>query len=437
MFKDGNGGILRFLNHYNYIDGLNRDQLIESQAVKLRAILNYAFRNTTYYRQVFDEVGFDPNATNPFESFSKIPLLTKEIIRERFSDLKANKLNDAQYTEAHTGGSTGVPMSFLRDHESIFMRKGQELYFDRWMDYRIGDKIGFFVSASHFDGAVDRLKAKIRNATCERMLQFDPHHITDAYMERFAEEFKKYRPQFIKSFPNSLMTFAKFIDKSGIALPAVRSISCTGENLYQQQRALFEKIFGAKVFEKVGTRESGVIACECRQHRGMHVFTEGIFLELLDNDNQPVKPGEIGKVVITDLLNMAIPLVRYVIGDMAIQSEGRACECGCPLPMIEKYLGRDRDVIIDSFGNPKPGYLFTEVIMHKNLSSQFQVVQTDRSNIVVKFVKNEPDVLDLDTIKGEFQQIVGSKMQIAFQQVDKIERDPSGKYGYVISKVDY
>jgi phenylacetate-CoA ligase len=169
----------------------------------------------------------------------------------------------------------------------------------------------------------------------------------------------------------------------------------------------------------------------------MHVFTEGVFLEILDSDNQPVQSGQIGKVVITDLLNKAMPLIRYVIGDMAIQSDDRVCECGCPLPMIEKYLGRERDVITDSFGNPKPGYLFTEVIMHKNLSSQFQVVQTDRSNIVVKFVKNEPGELDLDTIKGEFQQIVGNKIRISFQQVDDIQRDPSGKYGYVISKVDY
>jgi phenylacetate-CoA ligase len=305
------------------------------------------------------------------------------------------------------------------------------------MGYRIGEKVALFVSASHFDGTVDRLKARIKNATCERMLRFDPHHITDDYMASFLLQYKKFRPSMIKCFPNSLMVFADFIKRKGIGLSPVRSISCTGENLYVHQRKLFEETFGGEVFEKVGTRESGVFVCECHLHKGLHVFTEGVVLEILNKDGQPAEPGEIGQVIITDLFNRAMPLIRYKIGDMATASNGRICDCGNPLPLIEKLLGRDRDIILDSYGNPKPGYLFTEVILDMNLSAQFQVVQPAKDSLVVKIVKENIAGLDVAKLKVEFQEIVGPLVNIEFNFVTEIPRDPSGKYGYVVSKLKH
>jgi len=246
-----------------------------------------------------------------------------------------------------------------------------------------------------------------------------------------------FAPSMIKCFPNSLKTFAEFIKKKGIAIPPVRSISCTGENLYAHQRKLFEETFGGEVFEKVGTRESGVFACECKAHKGMHVFTEGVFLEILNGEGQPAQPGEIGKVIITDLFNKAMPLIRYDIGDMAAASDGRICDCGNPLPLIEKLLGRDRDIILDSYGDPKPGYLFTEVVLNKNLSAQFQIVQPDKKSLVVKIKNGGAVGVDLPKLRAEFQEIVGPLVKVDFNFVTEIPRDPSGKYRYVLSKVEH
>jgi phenylacetate-CoA ligase len=304
------------------------------------------------------------------------------------------------------------------------------------MGYKIGQKIALFVAASHFDGVIDRYKGKIKNATLERMLRFDPHDITDDYMEDFAQKYTKYKPAMIKCFPNSLTAFGKFIKRKGIDLPTVRTISCTGENLYDHQRKLFTDIFGGEVFEKVGTRESGVFACECKMHNGLHVFTEGVLLEIIDKNGEPTKPGEIGKVFITDLFNRAMPLIRYEIGDMAIPSTGRVCECGNQLPLIERLLGRDRDIIVDSYGNPKPGYLFTEVILEMNISAQFQVIQENKEMLNVKIVKNDAENIEINKLKESFQEIIGPLVNIKLEYVNEIARDPSGKYGYVISKIN-
>ncbi len=436
MLKDGRSEILRFVNHFQFIDKMDRTSLLARQKEKTKAILIHAYKNTVFYKTLFDAIGFDPYKMKDPEDIQAVPLLTKDIIRSHHDDLIAKNLQPDQVEVASTGGSTGVPLSFLRDRRSIHIRKGQELFFDRWMGYRLGDKVSLFVAASHFDGVADRLKARVRNATCERTLRFDPHNITESYMELFLKDFLRFHPTIIKCFPNSLRVFASYLNKKGIKPPPVTAISCTGETLYAHQREMFQETFGGEVFEKVGTRESGIIACECRLHNGMHVFTEGVFMELLDPEGNHVKPGEPGRVVITDLLNEAMPLIRYDLGDMAIASDGRYCQCGSPLPLVEKWLGRDRDIIVDSYGNPKPGYLFTEVIMEMNLSTQFQIVQPDRENLMVRIVQNNDEV-DFNLIRRQFQEIIGPKIRITFEPVREIRREPSGKYAYVKSLVSY
>jgi phenylacetate-CoA ligase len=303
------------------------------------------------------------------------------------------------------------------------------------MGYQPGNRIALFVAAAHHDQVGNRWRARLRNATSDRMLRFDPHHITDDYMRAFAREFVRYRPTMIKCFPNSLAIFGDFIRREGIELPPVRTISCTGENLYPHQKQLFREIFGGEVFEKYGTKECGVIASECRQHRGMHVFSEGIYLEILDPDGKPVKPGQSGRVVVTDLFNYGFPMIRYEIGDMAVAMGDEPCPCGNPLPMIERLIGRDRDILVDGEGNPKPGYLFVDAISKMNLvDTQFQVVQMPNCDLIVKIVSADRSMVDTRMLESKFRGIVGPRIPIHLEFVESIPRDPSGKYRYVISQ---
>jgi len=401
----------------------------------LRLILIHAYENTLYYKKLFDDANFNPYQKNILNNFNNIPFLTKAKIKKHFTHLTATSISKSQINQASTGGSTGIPLTFLRDRESLYLRKGQELYFDRWIGYGIGDKLGYFVAGSHFDGKTDKLKARIRNATCDRMISFDPHDITEDYLKNFFSQYISFKPNIIKCFPNALTPFALYLKTKNITVPGVRSVSCTGETLYRQQRELFASVFNAEIFEKVGTRESGVFACECRNHKGLHIFSEGVYLEILNENTKPAAPGEIGRLFLTDLFNKAMPLIRYEIGDMAVAGGDRKCSCGSQLPLIEKYLGRDRDIIIDSHGNPKPGYLFVEVIRHLNLNAQIQVVQSDKASIIVNIVNKSKEEIDVDKLKLEYSDILGPAIEIIVNFTDEIKRDPSGKFSYVKSEI--
>jgi phenylacetate-CoA ligase len=254
-------------------------------------------------------------------------------------------------------------------------------------------------------------------------------------MREFAQEFIDYRPTMIKCFPNSLNIFADFVRREGIRLPPVKTISCTGENLYPHQKQLFRETFGGEVFEKYATKECGVIASECGEHSGMHVFAEGVFVEILDEYGKPVHPGQSGRVIVTDLFNYGFPMIRYEIGDRAVARDNRRCGCGDPLPMIDRLIGRDRDILVDGDGNPKPGYLFVDAISKLNLvDAQFQVVQLENSDLLIKVVNVDPMAVDTELLMEKFREIVGPKLNITLQHVDSIPRDPSGKYRYVVSQ---
>lgn len=434
---DGKKDSIKYLDYFKYLNNMDRQALIQSQKKRLHAILTHAFENTDHYRQLFDFIGLDVNSSDFFEKFRELPLLTKKIVKEKYDNLIAKNIKEDQITKASTGGSTGVPMYFLRDKECLYLRRGQELFFDNWMGYKIGKKMGYFVSGSHFDGRIQELKFKIRNMFTDRMISFDPHNITDEYMKAFLGDFNKFKPEIIKCFPNALTPFVHFVSKNKYKVAPIKTISCTGETLYKQQRNLFEEVFQAEVFEKVGTRESGVFACECSEHNGLHVFTEGVFMELIKPDGTNAATGEMGKVVITDLFNKAMPLIRYEIGDMAVSAGDEKCNCGSELPLIKSYLGRTRDIIIDSDGNPRPGYLFVEIIKNLDLNAQIQVYQPQKEQLKVRIVKDTSNEINLDSLINKFRHIVGNKVNVSAEYVSEIPRDPSGKFSYVKSDVKF
>jgi phenylacetate-CoA ligase len=239
----------------------------------------------------------------------------------------------------------------------------------------------------------------------------------------------------IKCFPNSLAIFADFVNRRGLRLPPVRAISCTGENLYPHQRQLFADTFGGEVFEKYGTKETGVMACECSMHRGLHTFTEGSYVEILGADGKPAQAGEMGRLVVTDLFNYGMPMIRYEIGDMAVVAARDACGCGSPLPLIDRIVGRDRDILYDGDGNPKPGYLFVETVNALGLTAQFQIIQTARDSVLMKVIPNGAEAGDIETARLRIAGILGPRVHVRTELTNQLPRDPSGKYRYVVSQL--
>ena len=434
MRRDGRGNVLRYKQQFQ--QEWMSSSWSELQSRRLGDLLKHCVSSVPFYRQ---RVALDHVALTaaPAKVIQNWPVLSKELVNKHGHELVSEEYDIRQLLKSSTGGSTGTPMRFWRTNECIAMRKAQEMIFDAMMGYRPGMRLGLFVSAAHTTGMVSGIKQRIRNATCERMLRFDPNQPNKEYLAAFQHQFERHRPSYIRCFPNSLVLFAEYAQARGLKYDFVRGISVTGENLYEWQRRLFEDVFDAVIYERYATKECGVIAGKTDGHDSMRIFTPGVFVEVLDANNKPCKDGEIGRLVVTDLFNEAMPLVRYDVGDLGAVENGVLDDALGNVPRLGRLLGRDRDIIVDSNGAPRPGYVFVEMVGRLNTNAQFQFVQESRHRLVINTVASAEESHVVDHVRQGAQEIVGSSVDVVINPVGEIPRDPSGKFSYVISKLSH
>ena len=172
--------------------------------------------------------------------------------------------------------------------------------------------------------------------------------ITEDGLRDFHARLKTFRPKVLLGYANSLKLLAQYLKSHGLAAYQPRSIVSTAEVLGPEDRALIEDVFGCRVFNRYGCREVSVIASECAEHAGMHIMAEGLCVEVV-RGGRYAPPGEAGAVLITDLLNLAMPLIRYRIGDVAASQAG-PCSCGRGLPRLEGLQGRVTDFLVARTG---------------------------------------------------------------------------------------
>jgi len=436
LWRDGLGRAPEILGSFDVLKAASRNELEASQLRRLKRLVQLVNRESSFYRMRFSDANL-PVDNIRLDDLRRLPVLTKAEIRSNLESMLPDCYKGTDRVSlASTGGSTGQALRFFRSSNVYPFRKAQELFFDSWAGVTPGQKSALFVAAAHAGERTVGIRSAIRHATYERMLRFDPSEPTEEYLEQFLSEFRRHAPEVVRCFPNSLAVFCEFVRAQGVSVPAVKKIFCTGESLYDWQKDLFREVLGGEVYERYATKESGIIASECNRHDGLHVFTEGCVVEVLDSLGRPCPSGKVGRIVVTDLVNTGTPLIRYEIGDMGVLADETSCACGSSLPRLERVLGRDRDVIIDSNGVRRAGYLFVEELSKRNLDGKFQIVQESRSEVVV-FIERGHNVSgeDINELLSCYRAILGPKIDVSSREVDTIEREPSGKFSYVRSKV--
>jgi phenylacetate-CoA ligase len=205
--------------------------------------------------------------------------------------------------------------------------------------------------------------------------------------------------------------------------------------LHSWQRRAIETAFDCPVTNRYGCEEVSLIACECERHQGLHVNSEGVYVELL-RDGRPVAPGEPGSVVVTDLTNRAMPLLRYQVGDVASWS-GRPCPCGRGLPLLGRVEGREADYVVTPSGELISGISLTDhLAVHIPGVAQVQIVQEEVSRLVFRIVRG-PEFGPASLLRlGELvTEHFGPAVEFTCEYPERIAQEPSGKYRFCVSRV--
>ena len=427
----------RTLRHLAYLEKSQWFSATERQrrdSAALARLLRYAGENVPYYRELFRTCGFDPRGVSSIADLAELPLLTREIVRERYDELVDPKHRGKNFKKG-TSGSTGKPLKFEFSKESECWRQATKLRAYAWAGYRPGRKTFFYWAA--VSAAPPNWKTRL-DRSLRRETFFDSMKQDGVARRAALAVLQRTRPEVIICYTQACAQFAHWIVDNGLRDWDDIPVICGAEAVLPADRAILSRAFGPGIFETYGSRETMLMAAECEQHAGMHLSQENLVLEVTRN-GQLVGPGVAGDVVVTDLHNYGMPMIRYVNGDVAVLAPTDRCPCGRGLARLEHVDGRRADTLFDREGNPVPGIVFHVLFSdaRQEIVRQFQAVQRINGEVVLRVVRGR-DFADeaFRNVTGRFSEYLrGLPFTVEFH--DAILPHPvSGKYQTIIVERD-
>lgn len=423
---------LDWLASYERDQWLPPEQIAALQWDRLRHLLEHCYREVPFYRRRWQEAGFTPADIHSLDDFARLPVLHKRDIREHFDELKATSQRGSLLYKA-TGGSTGEPVRFGYTRESNDRRTAVMWRGYAWAGSRMGRRTLYL-----WGGAVGQptrshqWKERVFNAAFARRV-LNSFHMSDDNLAEYADAIERYRPDVIVAYVAPLVRLAQWLLDQGRQLGhRPQSIVCGAEALHEFQRDIIERAFGCHAFNTYGCREVMLIAAECEHRHGLHINADHLVVELLDQDGVP---ADHGNVVITDLFNYGMPLIRYANGDMATRDH-RRCACGRGLPLLAHVDGRVLDAIRTPDGRYLPGEFFPHMLKEVPGVQRFQLVQRRLDQLDLSIVPGRAFNADsLAFIRKEAGKVLGDQVELRCHVVDDIPLTPSGKLRVTVSEL--
>lgn len=388
------------------------------QSKKLRALIDHCYNDVPFYNRILKDHKLKPYDIRSTEDLQKLPILTKTIIRENFKAMVARNFPPKRMFLSSTGGSTGEPLKFFNDNVSLRWLNAALSRSFHWTGYRRFDKM---VNVWGFPS-----DTQMPTKPWQRQMTVSAFGTDEEKIRRILMSINWFRPKGIRGYASVIYLLAKYNENLN-----VNFVISTSEMLFEHYRKLIEEKFGCEVYDNYSSREF-MIASECEEHSGFHIAAENCILEFI-KDAEQASPGEMGKILVTDLTRYGMPFIRYDIGDIGIASS-ETCSCYRGLPLIKSIEGRATDMIFASngvfIGSPAITLIFRDLDVEK-----YQVIQSSLENLVIKIVKG-PTYSDKDTdfILSHFKKYA-QEMRIKVEFVDEIRLTRSGKRRVVISDV--
>lgn len=420
----------RHLRNYRHLSKTQFDSpetVRARQLAMLKAQLRHAFATVPFYRRTWAATGVHPDDVKTLDDFRHFPIVTKTDIRKHAAEMLSEAYRGAKLRTKTTSGSTGVPLVIKLDERGAQWKAGCVLRADEWSGWRLGQRVAKVwgnPEYRHFG-----LRGRITNHFVDRAIYLDTINLTEDRIREFVAAVRRHRPGLVFGHAHSLYMLACVLNKSGISDIRPNGCISTAMPLHDYQRKVIEQALGVPVTNRYGCEEVSLIACQCERHNGLHVAAESVYVEVKG-------AGPTGPLLVTDLSNFAMPLIRYQIGDVATLSD-TPCPCGRGLPVLEKVEGRDADYVVTPAGSLISGISLTEnfAVLIKG-AAQVQIIQETVTHLRVRMVRDPIwDVESERQIRDLVLKTFGPTMTYDLEFVDLIPQEPSGKYRFCVSKV--
>lgn len=412
------------------------DRAREYQMDRLRALCARANDRTSYYRRVFRRIGFEPGDLRSLEDFRRLPLLEREELRAHPDEFLTVLPRSPNLDAVSTGGTSGVPLHFFigaerSDVEYAYLTAGWE-------------RAGF-----HLNEPLAVLKGDVVEPDGHgfrhdydpvlRRHRYSTFHLSDADLQRYLLHMATLGPCYLLAYPSVIMSIARFIRKTGAAVPQnIRGVIAESEIVYEEQRVFAERTLGCRYFSLYGLTEKVVAAAECEGTSDYHVWpTYGCF-ELLDEQGQPVnEPGQRGEIVGTSFLNTVMPFIRYRTGDYATYVAERCASCGREHTLLRDIRGhRTQESLVAHDGSLIP---WSALNMHDDTFlhvMRFQFAQDTPGRAVLRVVAGQDfSSSDRDRVLRNLGRKLQGRVELSMEMAERLPVTERGKAIYVEQRI--
>ncbi len=406
----------------------------KDQEKQLRHMISFAYENVPYYHKLFNKLNLTPSDINMVEDLEKLPILTKDTIKDNWEDFKPFNLETMKYYINSTGGSTGTPFRYRLSKYDRFL-SGAMLY-RGWgsAGYELGDRMVFLGGSSLDVGSKPFIikKAHEISRNIRKLSSFD---MDVGNMQKYADIINSFGPKYLRGYPSSINFFANYIKEYDVKILPLSGVFTTAEKLLPNARKNIEDTLDCDVYDGYGLNDGGVSAYECSEHNRLHIDMERSIMEVVDDTGTQMENG-IGGILATSLHNYAMPFIRYDTGDMGHIANDCSCGCGRGSMVLREVIGRSVDILQTPEGKAVHGWFFLYIFWEYGEGiKEYQVVQEKLNRLVIKIVTEDGfNEKRLDIIRETIKR-KSNKWNVEFKFVNKIERTKAGKYKFIISEL--
>ena len=409
--------------------------ILRAQLGQLELLIRHAVRSVPFYRERLSVLEGAKRGELTPETLAHVPVLTRQDVQAAGDDLFSRRIpkNHGKVGTVRTSGSTGRPITVMGTDVTRLFWLALNLRYHIWHRREFSARVGCIrnlTGALADSGGDDEGVNWVPGFPSGRMFHFDITRPVGEQLDWLAE----LDPDYLITFPSNLKALLRHSRESDVRPRKLRQVVTMSETLDPAVRESCMQIWNAPLSDAYSSEELGMIALQCPENTHYHLQAENLYVEILDEDGAPCAPGQVGRIVLTDLHNFASPLIRYEIGDYA--EVGEACSCGRGLPVLNRIVGRTRNMLTLPTGDRIWPSFPEDRMMPIAPIRQFQIIQHDLERIEARLVVAR--ALSDDEV-GQLRDFLAGclrhdfKLELVF--VDEIARSPGGKYEDFVSRV--
>lgn len=376
---------------------------------KVKDILEYAVVNVPFYKEY--------NSDN----LNNFPVVNKKIIMDNYDSMISDEYKNQAVHEMSTSGSTGIPFKVVQDLGKRRQVLAEILFYNSLVGYEVGKR---FVYLRNLESGLNKSKIKcfMQNEKIIFTQKYDDENLKNIVYQIKNME----KDTTIICYASTLQMISNYMNDNNIKIGNVTGIISGAEALPSKVRNIATKVFNCPVVSCYSNQEMGIYAQDFEEDKFL-LNRASYYFELLDMDSdEPVKDGNVGRIVVTDLYNKALPMLRYDTGDLGVMEVINGKQ------YLTKVMGRKLDLLYTTKDEPVTFFVFDEYFEPNYDIEQYQIVQEDRTHITINLIMKLGRTVDKEYCIESIKKIMGQDCIVEIKYLNEVPITASGKFRYVI-----